>query len=202
MTSSWIWFPSLSLSLDEQGRKGVIYCIYSFIYLFIWLTARKSIPPLPSWQGFREREDAWERRLLNSCTQLPASLLAWKNGFPALGFHIALLEETEQGMLSPGLILSKIAPITVLRRYGMAVESPTLAVFSKMYGSCDFHIPCSTFCLLHIFFSSLWSKRDRASCFIPLLGFRPWRIYDHWVMIIQNLIQSQRPLLLSALFKK
>lgn len=54
MTSSWIWLPSLSLSLDEQGRKGVIYCIYLCIYLFIWLTARKSIPPLPSWQGFRE----------------------------------------------------------------------------------------------------------------------------------------------------
>ena len=30
-------------------------------------------------------------------------------------------------------------------------------------------------------FFSLWSKRDRASCFILLLGFRPWRIYDHWV---------------------
>lgn len=54
MTSSWIWFPSLSLSLDKQGRKGVIYCIYLCIYLFIWHTARKSIPPLPSWQGFRE----------------------------------------------------------------------------------------------------------------------------------------------------
>lgn len=43
-------------------------------------------------------------------------------------------------------------------------------------------------------FFSLWSKRDRASSFILLLGFRPWRIYDHWVMIIQNLIQSQTDL--------
>lgn len=202
MTSSWIWFLSLSLSLDEQGRKGAIYCIYLFICLFIWLTARKSIPSLPSWQGFREQEDAWERTLLNGCTQLPDSLLARKNSFPALGFHIALLKGTEPGMLSLGLILSKIAPIPVLRRYGMAVESPALAAFSKMYGSSDFHIPCSTFCLLHIFFSSLWSKKDRASSFIPLLGFRPWRIYDHRVMIIQNLIQSQKPLFLSALFKK
>lgn len=64
-------------------------------------------------------------------------------------------------MLSLGLILSQIAPIAVLRRYGMAVESSTLAAFSKMYGSSDFHIPCSTFCLLHIsFFLPLIQERQ------------------------------------------
>jgi len=105
---------------------------------------------LPSWQGISKWEDAWERRLLNGCTELPASVLARKNGFPALGFHIALLEKTELGMLSLGLILSKITPIAVLCRYGMAVENPILAAFSKMHGSSDFHIPCSTFCLLYI----------------------------------------------------
>uniref|UniRef100_A0A669PGW8 Uncharacterized protein n=1 Tax=Phasianus colchicus TaxID=9054 RepID=A0A669PGW8_PHACC len=68
----------------------------------------------------------------------------------SVGFHIVPLEETEPGMFSLGLILSKNAPITVLHRYGMAVENPILAVFSKPYGSSDFHIPCSSFCLLYI----------------------------------------------------
>lgn len=83
-------------------------------------------------------------------------------------------------MLSLGLILSKNAPIAVLRRYGMAVENPILAVFSKLYGRFDFHIPCSTFCLLYISTSfSPFDLRETVSSFIPLLGFRPWRIYDH-----------------------
>lgn len=121
-----------------------------------------------SWQGFSEWEDTWEQRLLNGCTQqLPASFLAQKNGFPALGFHIALLEETEPGMLSLGLILSKDAPIAVLRRYGMAVENPILAVFSKLYGSSDFHIPCSTFCLLYI--STFFSPFDLRDAELPPL---------------------------------
>lgn len=81
------------------------------------LTACKSIPPLRSWQGVSKRENAWERRLLNGCTeQFPASSLARKNGFPAVGFHIVPLEETEPGMFSLGLILSKNAPITILHR--------------------------------------------------------------------------------------
>lgn len=83
-------------------------------------------------------------------------------------------------MLSLGLILSKIAPIAVLRRYGMAVESSTLAAFSKMYGSSDFHIPCSTFCLLHIsFFLPL--IQERQSFFLYSLA-RFQALKDLWLL--------------------
>lgn len=153
MTSSWIWFPSLSLSLDEQGWKGVIYCIYLCIYLFIWHTARKSIPPLPSWQGFREGAGgcvgAEAPEWLHTT---PWLFPGTEKRFPSTGFPYCSAGRNRVGHALSGPDLISNRSHRCMRRYGTAAESPTLAAFSKMYGSSDFHIPCSTFCLLHIFF--------------------------------------------------